>query len=132
MKLTASTNQEIAEAAANLSYFPTMNVNGITCRDDEGKLLGVVLFDFWTINAVQMHIWTSTPMAFRDKVFIDEAFGYIKKHGRTLAIAVTPGDNTASLNFQHALGFVERYRIKDGWAKGVDMCIAEKRLGDAS
>jgi hypothetical protein len=131
VRLSASTNKEIAKAVANLSYCPTLNVTGITGRNDKGEITGVVLFDSWTVNAVHMHIWTSTPMALRDKDAIKEVFDYVKRNGRMLAIGVTRSDNTACLNFQHALGFVERYRIRDGWAEGVDMVISEKRLDEA-
>lgn len=130
MKLTASNPREIADCSLALSYVPSLNANGITCRDDDGEHLATLLFDFWTINAVQIHIWIERPRALEGGDLIREAFDYVKKTGRGLVIGVTPGDNTASLRFQHALGFVEKYRIIDGWAKGVDMCISEKRLTD--
>lgn len=132
MKLTASNPSEIADCSIALSYIPSLNAHGITCRADEGEHLATLLFDFWTINAVQMHVWIPKAKALEGGLLVREAFDYVKKTGRGLVIGVTPGDNTASLRFQHALGFVERYRIKDGWAKGIDMCISEKRLEDES
>lgn len=131
MKLTASSPAEIADCSIALSYVPSLNANGITCRDDDGEHLATLLFDFWTINAVQMHVWIPKAKALEGNLLINEAFEYVKKTGRGLVIGVTPGDNMTSLRFQHALGFVEKYRIVDGWAKGIDMCISEKRLTDA-
>lgn len=128
MKLTASSPAEIADCSIALSYVPSLNANGITCRDDDGNHMATLLFDFWTINAVQMHIWIERPKALEGGILVREAFDYVKKTGRGLVLGVTPGDNTLSLRFQHALGFVEKYRIVDGWAKGIDMVISEKRL----
>ena len=128
MKLTASNPAEIADCSIALSYVPSLNANGITCRSDEGEHLATLLFDFWTINAVQMHVWIQKPKALEGGTLVREAFDYVRKTGRGLVIGVTPGDNALSLRFQHALGFVEMYRIKDGWAKGIDMVISEKRL----
>lgn len=130
MKLDASTNEEISACAARLSYFPTLNVNGITAKTDNDEHMATVLFDFWTLNAVQMHVWVEQSKVFEGGVFLKALWEYLKKHGRTLAIGVTPGDNMASLKLQASLGFVEKYRIVDGWAVGVDMVITEKRLTD--
>lgn len=127
MKFTASTPKEIADCAIALRYFPSISANGITCTDDDGAHLATLLFDFWTINAVQMHMWIPHAKALSGGL-VHEAFNYVKKTGRGLVIGVTPGDNTLSLRFQHALGFIEKYRIVDGWAKGIDMVISEKRL----
>ena len=128
MKLTASSPTEIADCSIALSYVPSLNANGITCRSDEGEHLATLLFDFWTINAVQMHMWIEKPKALDGGQLVRDAFNYVLKTGRELVIGVTPGDNTLSLRFQHALGFIEKYRVVDGWAKGIDMVISEKRL----
>ena len=69
-------------------------------------------------------------MAFKGGHFVRETWDYVRSTGRTLVIGVTPGDNEASLNFQFKLGFEMTHRIPDGWAKGVDMVITEKRLDD--
>jgi len=130
MNLHASTPEEIAECSLRLSYVPSLNVGGITCRDYEGNHLATLLFDYWTVNAAQIHMWIEHPRALEHNFLPNEAWKYLRSHNRMLALGVTPGDNVASLKLQHALGFVEKYRIVDGWAKGVDMVISEKRLDD--
>lgn len=130
MKFTASTPEEIAECSLRLSYVPSLNVGGITARDENGKHMATALFDFWTVNAVQMHIWIENPMVLREDIMPNTCWKYLLDNNRKLAFAVTPSDNTASLNLQFGLGFQEKYRIRDGWAVGVDMVITEKRLSD--
>ena len=87
-------------------------------------------YDYWTPNAVQMHIWIKHPEAYLSKEFIQEGFGYPFNSGRNLVIGVTPGDNARALTFNRKLGFVEKYRIKDGWSLGTDMVIQELRRED--
>jgi len=130
MRLRASTPDDISNCSVALSYIPSLNVGGITCVDDDGKHMATILFDYWTINAVQCHIWVENSRVFEKNFLPEEAWKYLRANNRMLAIGVTPGDNAASLKLQHALGFEERYRIKDGWDKGVDMVISEKRLDE--
>lgn len=130
MRLRASTPEDISNCSVKLSYVPSLNVGGITCVDDDDKHMATILFDYWTINSVQCHVWVEDSRVFQNNFLPGEAWKYLLENNRTLAIGVTPGDNTASLKLQHALGFVERYRIKDGWAKGVDMVISEKHLDE--
>jgi hypothetical protein len=73
-------------------------------------------------------MWIENAKVLEHNALPNEVWKYLLENNRTLAIGVTPGDNTASLKLQHALGFVEKYRIVDGWARGIDMVISEKRL----
>jgi hypothetical protein len=42
-------------------------------------------------------------------------------------IGLTPSNNTKSLKFNKKLGFVEVFRIEDGFDEGVDYVIQELR-----
>lgn len=129
MILVASTPNQIANCAMTLGYVPSLNVTGITALEGD-RHLATVLFDYWTYTAVQMHIWVEDAKVFEENLLNGACWGYLKQHGRTLAIGVTPSDNAPSLKLQKGLGFVEKYRIKDGWSEGVDVVITEKRLTD--
>lgn len=128
MRFAASTPQDISDCSVALSYIPSLNVNGITVRDEDGDHMATILFDYWTVSAVQCHMWIEDPKVLEKNALPNEAWNYLRSHNKVLAIGVTPGDNTASLKLQKALGFEERYRIADGWDVGVDMVISEKRL----
>lgn len=112
-----------------ISYSPTDQFKAITLKVD-GEIHAMAGYDYWTHNAVQMHIWIKHPEAYLSKEFIQEAFGYPFSSGRNLVIGVTPGDNTRALSFNRKIGFVEKYRIKDGWSLGTDMVIQELRRED--
>lgn len=108
-------------------YKPTPLFKAIKLVSDAGELQAMVGYDFWTLNAVQMHIWIKHPEAYLSREFIQEGFGYPFNSGRNLVIGVTPGDNTRALEFNRKIGFRETYRIKDGWSLGTDMVIQEMR-----
>lgn len=108
------------------SYQPTSQFKAIVQRVD-GEIHAMAGYDYWTPNAVQMHIWINHPEAYLSKEFIQEGFGYPFNSGRNLVIGVTPGDNARALEFNRKIGFVEKYRIKDGWSLGTDMVIQELR-----
>jgi len=73
----ASTPQEIADCSAALSYIPSLNVNGITARDENGKHMATILFDFWTLNAVHMHMWIENPMVLRNDALPNICWDYL-------------------------------------------------------
>ncbi len=108
------------------SYNPTEQFKAIVLRVD-GEVHAMTGYDFWTPNAVQMHIWINHPEAYLSVEFIQECFGYPFDNGRNLVIGVTPGDNARALEFNRKIGFKEKYRVKDGWSLGTDMVIQEMR-----
>jgi RimJ/RimL family protein N-acetyltransferase len=111
------------------SYNPTSQFKAIVMKVD-GEIQAMTGYDYWTPNAVQMHIWIKHPEAYLSKEFIQESFGYPFSSGRNLVIGVTPGDNERALSFNQKIGFKEKYRIKDGWSLGTDMVIQEMRLDE--
>ena len=124
---TTQADHELYEQ--HTGYRTSGDFRGIGCTDKEtGETLAVVGYDYWTPNAVQMHIWIKDMKALVGRVLLKEAFAYpFEQAGRTVVIATTPADNTDCLAFTKWIGFTELYRIKDGWSIGVDMVIQELR-----
>lgn len=125
--IIASTEEHIAEFFEATKYRPTDLFRAISLVTEEDGLQAIVGYDFWTLNAVQMHVWIKHPEAYLSKEFIQEAFAFPFNSGRNLVIGVTPGDNTRALEFNRKIGFLETYRVKDGWSLGTDMVIQEMR-----
>jgi RimJ/RimL family protein N-acetyltransferase len=95
---------------------------------EEGRVLAMVGYDYWTLNAVHAHIYIGDARALVGRIFLREIFRYpFEQAGRGLVIAYTPAYNTQSLKLQRFLGFREIARIPDGWAIGSDMVISELR-----
>ena len=128
MKLLATTPEDFSLFESKTSYKPSGDFKGIKAVDDEGKICGMVGFDYWTVNAAQMHVYFDNSNAMR--YLVPEAFRYLFGHGKGLAITVTPAHNEASLKLQKFLGFKQMARIQDGWAIGDDMIISELRKQD--
>lgn len=94
--------------------------------DREGAIRGMVAFDNWTENAVQVHMAVDAPIVWRR--LLPAAFRFAFEHaGKGLMVGITPASNARSLNFQWKTGFRPAYRIRDGWAAGEDMVISEMR-----
>lgn len=127
--ILAATPQDIEVFGRLVQYRPTSGARGIklVLEDD---VQAMVAYDSWTPSSVQMHIWVGDPKLFSRK-FICEALAYpFIQCDRELAVGVTPGDNHAALDFNRRIGFVEKYRIVDGWESGVDLVLQELRRGD--
>jgi hypothetical protein len=87
-----------------------------------------IIYDGWTPNSVQVHVYSESPKFLFDPTFVREFFRYpFDQCGKSLVYTVTPGNAEGSLAVSKALGFREMYRIKDGWQPGVDMVLKEMR-----
>lgn len=113
--------EECLSVAGQLDYVPTVDVRGIVAVDASGTVAGGILYDGWTLNAVHMHMWIPNPLL-AARALLVPAFAYaFEEAGRGLALGLTPGDRKAACRLAKHLGFVELYRIEDGWAEGVPL-----------
>lgn len=111
-------------------YVPTLSFNGMKLTDISGRILVMVGFDFWTPNAVQMHIYVRNPKDVTRR-FIREVFNYaFITCGRGLVIGITPSDNAPALEFNRRIGFHVTHTIRQGWSEYVDMVVQEMRAND--
>lgn len=108
-----------------IGYVPSLDFRGIA-REVRGELVGVIAYDHWTENSVQMHSWLFKPGAVtRD--YLKECFKFPFENGRDIVLGVTRADNAKALRFNKHIGFREMFRLKDSYAKGVDGVIQELR-----
>ena len=100
------------------------STRGLIAVDKDEKPQGVVILDNWAENSVMGHIAVQHPMAMRKLPFeaLDHVFNTCQKG---MFIGIIPADNPESLKFHTHLGFSEIYRIKDGWAVGIDYIIVQ-------
>lgn len=88
----------------------------------------MVIYDGWTHNAVQVHVYSRGPAHLLRRDFLLEIFSYpFIQCGKGLIYTITPGNAEDSLAVSKALGFSEVFRQKDGWSEGVDMIYKEMR-----
>lgn len=118
--IQAATPSEVAFVCGKLPlpYTPTMR--GVR---NEGAM---VIYDSWTPNACQVHIYSSSPRHLLNKQFLTEIFtyGFIQCDKGKL-FTITPANAEESLRVSKALGFREVYRQVDGWDVGIDMVVKE-------
>jgi len=123
--IRAGTPKEVEAIAAAMQYVPSQKVNSVAILERD-TLMAMGLYDHWTYSSVNVHIWSSSPRWLMHPLFIKEIFRYpFEVCNRKILLAVTPGDNEASLRFSKVLGFREIFRHKDGWKDGVDMVVKE-------
>lgn len=124
--IVAANALQIGHLCRVTGLLPTAHVKGIA-QVIGGQTKAVVVYDRWTENSVEMHIWIQrmTPG------FVRAAFEYpFIQGGRGLVIGVTPGNNAAALAMNKRLGFKIVHTIRDGNAVGEDLIIQEMRKND--
>lgn len=127
--ILAATPEDIMAFGVRIQYRPTMGARGVKLVLD-GMIRAMVAYDSWTPASVQMHVFVEHPR-YMSRAFIRECLSYpFVQCDRELVVGVTPGDNDAALSFNRRIGFVEKYRIVDGWSPGVDLVLQEMRRGD--
>lgn len=101
-------------------YAPTQGFRAIEAVDESGRIFGMVGYDGWIPNAVQMHIALDSPLAVR--ALLRPAFEYpFLEAGKQMVFGVLPADRTRAVALALHLGFDEVGRVEDGWAPGVDL-----------
>lgn len=118
----------IPTAPHHLRYIPPdaiprmcADTRGITAISEQGPQ-AIAMFDTWSPNSCQMHIWIGSPMVIR-RGFLQEVFGFVFGSGRTVAIGSTPSDNEKALKFNKHIGFREIFRIPDAFDIGIDAVV---------
>lgn len=129
MKILPGDSADHAKFAEATGYkVDPAQFNSIKAVGDNGALLGVIGFDYWTPTALQMHVWIASPMALRNGNWLHECFKYaFITCGKKVAFGVIPSSNEQALKFIRHVGFTELVRLKDGWDDGIDMVINEIR-----
>lgn len=124
MIVVAAQRPDIEKFCKNVGYSASADAKGIVLVDD--KVRAMVLYDHWTPNSVNVHVYSSGPKYLFHREFVCAIFSYpFQQCGKGLLIAITPSDAEQSLAVSRYLGFVEKYRVKDGWSQGVDLVIKE-------
>jgi hypothetical protein len=117
----------------------TQNARAIEAVDETGWIRGMVAFDNWTDNAVQVHIATDTPIAWRYLAGPGLEYPFIQGK-RGVVIGLIARSNKRSCRFARKMGFEEVGCIEDGQAVGDDLLLfrlrrevwlAARRLGIA-
>lgn len=128
--IKAATHDEIEFVSRAMGYNPSRCVKGISILEE--KSLGAcVLYDYWTVNSVQVHVFAPSLKTLFNAKSLHEIFTYpFVTAGKGILVAVTPADQKGSIAVSSWLGFKEKYRIRDGWAVGTDMILKELRRED--
>lgn len=131
MIIRPASHGNISWLGEQMSYCPGARAKGIIAGANGGFIEAAVLYDHWTLNAVQVHVYAPVLKTLFSKPFLHAMFSYpFVQCNRGLLVAVTPADQKGSLAVSGWLGFKEKYRIRDGWKLGVDMVLRELRRED--
>jgi hypothetical protein len=97
------------------------DTKGIVAVNKKDEILGAMIFDTWTHTCVNVHILVRNPIILRHG-FIEEGYKYVfGTCERKMVVGVTPTNREKALKFVRHLGWQEIYRLKDGFAEGVDL-----------
>jgi RimJ/RimL family protein N-acetyltransferase len=95
-----------------------------------GQVVGMVGYDNWTKNSVQIHVALDSPLALRALVLRHDApaFAYpFLQAGMGVLIGSVSSKNTRALALNKRLGFRQTHVIADGFAPGEDIILMEMR-----
>lgn len=105
------------------------DTKGIAAIHD-GSIAAIAIFDTWTTNSCQIHIWINNPFVLKHG-FAEEVFDFVfNKGGREVIIGVTPENNHSALKFIKHIGFKEVGRIPDAHEVGIDVILTTMRKAD--
>ena len=104
------------------------DTKGIIAINHRNEPVAAALFDTWSFNSCQIHIWIGNPYVLRHG-FAEEAFNFVfsEESGREVIVGVTPADNAKALKFIRNIGFEDQGVIPDGFKVGVDLIITTMR-----
>jgi RimJ/RimL family protein N-acetyltransferase len=129
MIVVATQPGELAWLEARAGCVLTRDARGIKAQDRTGRIRGMVGFDGWTQNSVQVHVAAENPLVWRK--LLDAGRSYIfREVGLGLMYGCIRSDNFPALRFAgHACMEVE-HKFKDAIAPGVDLVCTRMRRED--
>lgn len=99
------------------------DTKGLVVEDDVGRILAAAAFDSWSHTSCNIHIAIDNPMVIR-RGFIAQIKDYVfNQAGRKMMLGFTPANNAKALRFNEKVGMREIFRLKDGYADGVDYVV---------
>lgn len=98
------------------------DATAVAAVDDAGRFHGMVAWDDWKLNSVQMHVrlddWGAT------RTLLWPAFYHpMIERGRGWVRAEVRASNKRSVELVRRLGFQEMARLEGGWAPGEDLFL---------
>ncbi len=102
------------------------DTKGVVAYED-GEIVGAVALDTWSHNSCHIHIAVDKMLIFKHG-FPEEVFNYVfNEADKGVIVGITPACNARALKFIKHIGFVETYRLKDGYEVGIDFVVTEYR-----
>lgn len=92
----------------------------------DGRVHAACGYDSWTQNAVSMHVALDNPAALRALLGPGFRIPFVE-FGKGVVLATVLSTNARSLALVPKLGFREVARLREAWAKGVDLVLFEMR-----
>jgi hypothetical protein len=101
----------------------TSGFMGINTEKNETVM--ACIMDNWLNSCVQLHFICTNTMALRYN-FIETCFDFVfNEKGMNSAYAMIAQNNKKSLKIAKHMGFVEKTRLKDAYADGIDFILFE-------
>jgi hypothetical protein len=93
----------------------------------DGEIACAVAFDHWSHNSVHIHTAFVDLLPFKHG-WPEAVFDYVfNQCDKGVIMGVTPASNVKAVRFNKHIGFVELFRVKDGFEVGIDFVVTEYR-----
>jgi RimJ/RimL family protein N-acetyltransferase len=124
--IRAAPEKHLPWLVSRVGVAPQADLRAIESIDARGRILGMVGFCDWKPNSVQLHFSLIAPTCVRELAHASAEYVFAQER-RQIALAYVSANNVPSRRLVEWLGFRERFRIPDGWARGVDLLLFEMR-----
>lgn len=129
MIVRAAPSEHFGWMLSRIGYAPTAGFKAIEAIDYSGAIAGMIGYDNWTPNSVNMHVFLERPIAWR--ALVRPAFEYpFLQAGKEYVLGLLPASRSKVVKFLSRLGFREQARIRDGFAKGDDLIFSALHRDD--
>lgn len=120
------------EGGLHGNVFISSGTRGIVAYSGSGSIMGMVLFDNWTYNAVFGHIVVSNPMCLKHGGLITESMNFVfNTLGLQYLMGAVAATKEKAISFEKRIGFREVYRLKNGFQKNTDLIFMQMTREEA-
>ncbi len=108
------------------AVYISSGTRGIVAHAKDDSVMGMILFDNWTHNAVFGHIVVTNLMCLKHGGLVTEAMDFVfNTCALQYLMGAVPAHKTKAIEFEKKIGFKEVYRLKDGFEEDIDLIFMQ-------
>lgn len=128
MNIQAAPVEHYRWLCAKLNHSPAIDFRAIEAVAPDGSIRGMIGYEGWTPKSARVYLAMESPAVLRGLVGPGFRYPFIQCGLEVLTLSI-PAYSARNIALAKRLGFLETYRIRDGWDIGIDQLLFEMRRG---